>query len=103
MIERHREVPGIEWRRIDVRDMVGIADKSIDVAFDKATLDVMIYGNPWSPPEEVKENTRRYHKEVKNISKRDLEGYFINHNPRSSGYLRMMGHFSTLLSGNRIS
>ncbi len=57
-------VGGIEWRCLDVRDMTGIADRSVDVAFDKGTLDAMIHGSPWSPPDEVKENTSRYLKEV---------------------------------------
>ena len=74
MVERHRGIAGIEWRRLDVRDMVtalddaapdaGIADVSVDVAFDKSTLDAMVFGSPWNPPTEVKENTERYLKEV---------------------------------------
>ena len=49
---------------MDVRDMSGITDRSIDVAFDKGTLDSMIYGSPWSPPDEVKENMSQYLKEI---------------------------------------
>ncbi|KAJ4050135.1 hypothetical protein NW756_006800 [Fusarium oxysporum] len=63
MTERHKEITGIEWSRVDVRDMPSIATGSIDVAFDKGTLDAMIYGSPWSPPDEVKENTSKYLKE----------------------------------------
>lgn len=65
MTERHKEIPGIEWRKIDVRNMVGMEDQSVDVAFDKGTLDAMIYGSPWSPPQEVKDNTSQYLKEVR--------------------------------------
>lgn len=65
MTERHKEIPGIQWSRIDVRDMPSIESGSIDVAFDKGTLDAMIYGSPWSPPDEVRENTSRYLKEVR--------------------------------------
>ena len=38
---------------------------SVDVAFDKGTLDAMIFGSPWSPPEETLENSGRYMKEVR--------------------------------------
>ena len=75
MVERHSSVEGIQWKQIDVRNMIGIEDKSIDVAFDKGTLDAMIYGSPWSPPEEVKDNTSRYLKEVHRVLKDD--GVFL--------------------------
>lgn len=55
----------IEWALADVRSMDNIATGSVDVAFDKSTLDAMIYGSPWSPPKEVKENTSRYLHEVR--------------------------------------
>ncbi|RMZ66389.1 methyltransferase type 11 [Pyrenophora seminiperda CCB06] len=59
--------PQIEWQAGDVRDMTGIIEtKSVDVAFDKSTLDPMIYGNPWSPPDDVLGNTARYMAEVGN-------------------------------------
>ncbi|KAL7783850.1 hypothetical protein V8C37DRAFT_396741 [Trichoderma ceciliae] len=67
MTECHSKVEGIEWRHMDVRNMVGISEKSIDVAFDKGTLDAMIHGSPWSPPPEVKENTSQYLKEVHRV------------------------------------
>ncbi|KAF4974361.1 hypothetical protein FZEAL_8726 [Fusarium zealandicum] len=60
MSERHKEIAGIQWSKVDLRDMPSISTNSIDVAFDKSTLDAMIYGSPWSPPDEVKENTSRY-------------------------------------------
>jgi hypothetical protein len=50
---------GIEWKCEDVRDLTE-ATGSVDVAFDKGTLDAMIFGSPWDPPETVKANTRRY-------------------------------------------
>ncbi|KAK0749613.1 hypothetical protein B0T18DRAFT_427707 [Schizothecium vesticola] len=62
MKERHAEY-GIEWRLMDVRDMKGIDDASVDVAFDKGTLDAMIHGSPWSPPQEVRHNTSAYLRE----------------------------------------
>ncbi|KAJ2906278.1 hypothetical protein MKZ38_002357 [Zalerion maritima] len=64
MTERYKSRPGIKWEQMDVRDMAGIADKSIGVAFDKGTLDAMIHSSPWSPPRDVKENTGRYLREV---------------------------------------
>ena len=63
MSERHRR-EGIEWECMDVRDMHGLADRSVDLAFDKGTLDAMVHGSPWSPPDEVWENTGRYLREV---------------------------------------
>lgn len=64
MTVRHEKVEGIEWKWMDVRDMAGIADKSVDVAFDKGTLDAMIHGSPWSPPDDVKQSTSKYLEEV---------------------------------------
>ncbi|KXT13102.1 hypothetical protein AC579_2160 [Pseudocercospora musae] len=61
---------GIEWKWADVRDMHDeISPGSIDVAFDKGTLDAMIHGSPWSPPEDVVENSGRYLGEVHRVLK----------------------------------
>ena len=60
-----RDGPGIEWKQADVRNLDFLPDASIDIAFDKGTLDAMIYGSPWDPPDEVKENTSRYIDEVR--------------------------------------
>ena len=49
MKSRHPDKSQVEWRVGDVRDMKDIDSKSVDVAFDKGTLDAMIYGSPWSP------------------------------------------------------
>lgn len=62
---------GIEWRQADVRSLDFLADGSIDVAFDKGTLDAMIHGSPWSPPDDVLENTRKYMDEVLRVLKDD--------------------------------
>lgn len=79
-----RGVEGVRWRWGDVRDLKkrregeegdvveeggvleedGSGDGEVDVAFDKGTMDAMIWGSPWSPPEEVLENTGRYVREV---------------------------------------
>lgn len=56
---------GVTWLCEDVRDMSTIESKSVDVAFDKGTLDAMIYGSPWDPPDEVKDNSSRYMKEAR--------------------------------------
>ncbi|KAL2270158.1 hypothetical protein VTJ83DRAFT_2342 [Remersonia thermophila] len=69
MTDRHASVPGIEWRLMDVRDMNSIPDASVDVAFDKSTLDVMIHGSPWNPPQDVKDNTSGYLREVHRVLK----------------------------------
>ncbi|KAL0261229.1 hypothetical protein SLS55_004925 [Diplodia seriata] len=75
MSARHGQDKGIEWRWADVRDMKDIPDGSVDVAFDKGTLDAMIFGSPWDPPDTVKENTARYINEVFRVLKPD--GVFL--------------------------
>ena len=56
----------IHWVVGDVRDMKQhVPDASVDVAFDKGTLDAMISGSPWDPPDFVLENTKRYIDEVR--------------------------------------
>ena len=62
-----RAAEGITWIHGDVREMREVATQSIDVAFDKGTLDAMIYGSPWSPPDQVKTNTERYMDEVARV------------------------------------
>jgi EEF1A lysine methyltransferase 4 len=60
----------VEWIQGDVRDMTkSIPSKSIDVAFDKGTLDAMIHGSPWNPPDTVMENTGKYMDEARNVCK----------------------------------
>lgn len=72
MSARHRKLPfggGIAWHQADVRDLGAVvADRTVDLAFDKGTLDAMIYGDPWNPPDEVRENARRYTTEVRTQS-----------------------------------
>ncbi|CAO2657779.1 Nn.00g039050.m01.CDS01 [Neocucurbitaria sp. VM-36] len=75
MKSRHASETGVEWKAGDVRDMVEIETGSIDVAFDKGTLDAMIFGSPWSPPDEVLDNSGRYMKEVRRVLKDD--GFFL--------------------------
>lgn len=65
MRSRHSNKSQVVWKVGDVRDMTDIESQSIDVAFDKGTLDAMIYGSPWSPPDEVLDNSGRYMKEVR--------------------------------------
>jgi hypothetical protein len=65
MKSRHTDKPQVEWMVGDVRNMTEIESKSVAVVFDKGTLDAMIYGSPWSPPEEVLENSGRYINEVR--------------------------------------
>ena len=65
MSKRHSHFDGITWKHADVRQLDQIPSESVDVAFDKGTLDAMIYGSPWDPPDEVRENTGRYVREVR--------------------------------------
>jgi hypothetical protein len=64
MKSRHNDKPEVQWIDGDVRNMTEIGTKSVDVAFDKSTLDAMIYGSPWNPPEDVLENCGKYINEV---------------------------------------
>lgn len=65
MSKRHADIGGIEWVQGDVRRMNMLESGSVDVAFDKGTLDAMIYGSPWDPPGDVRENTGAYMREVR--------------------------------------
>lgn len=65
MAARHSaDEASISWRVADVRHMTDIVDAAFDVAIDKGTLDAMISGSLWDPPEEVRTNTRLYIDEV---------------------------------------
>ncbi|SPO00077.1 uncharacterized protein DNG_02929 [Cephalotrichum gorgonifer] len=64
MSKRHAAIKGIEWAEADVRHMDNVPSSSIDIAFDKGTLDAMIHGSPWSPPDDVLQNTSQYIQEV---------------------------------------
>lgn len=59
-----KEDDGVKWAWADIRDMPHYSSRTIDVAFDKGTMDAMIHGSPWSPPDDVKDNTSRYLAEV---------------------------------------
>jgi hypothetical protein len=74
MKSRHSDKPQVEWSVGDVRNMIEVGTKPVDVAFDKGTLDAMIYGSPWSPPEEVLDNSGQYMKEV-SLYKVQLSSY----------------------------
>ena len=65
MSERDTDTKGINWKQADIRQMDLIPSDSVDIAFDKGTLDAMIHGSPWDPPDEVFNNTGRYIREVR--------------------------------------
>lgn len=65
MCKRHEKIDGITWKQADVRQMNDIPSESVDVAFDKGTLDVWIHGSLWNPPDDVLANTGRYVREVR--------------------------------------
>lgn len=69
MSQRHTDKPNIEWIVGDVREMTQIADGTIDVAFDKGTLDAMVSGSLWDPPDMVKTNIKRYVDEIARVLK----------------------------------
>ncbi len=67
MSKQHSHFEGITWMHADVRQLDQIPSESVDVAFDKGTLDAMIHGSPWDPPDEVRDNTGRYIREVRSM------------------------------------
>ena len=78
MTQRYADIDGIEWKLIDVCKMDDIQSASIDIAFDKGTLDAMIHGSPWSPPKDVVEHTAAYIQEVCHEARRVLSGEIRN-------------------------
>jgi len=114
MRTRHAEEKGIEWRWADVRDMQEVASDSVDVAFDKGTLDAMIHGSPWSPPDQVLSDTSRYMREVRIVpSVVHLLSFsffclpkvllFCDGNGRSTAFSSPTAFFCTSHSASRIS
>ncbi|KAI0482643.1 S-adenosyl-L-methionine-dependent methyltransferase [Xylariaceae sp. FL0804] len=64
---KHHAQYNISWQKMDVREMDAIPSQSIDVAFDKGTLDAMVQKRlPWEP---APENVVRYMREVSRILK----------------------------------
>ncbi|KAI4864092.1 S-adenosyl-L-methionine-dependent methyltransferase [Hypoxylon rubiginosum] len=86
MSKRHADIEGIQWMQMDIRQMDGIPSQSIDLAFDKSTMDAMIYGSPWNPPSEVVQNTGRYLREVFRVLKSD--GVFLYVTYRQPHFMR---------------
>jgi len=104
MSQRHAEVEGITWRWADVRDTREQAhDGSVDVAFDKGTLDAMIHGSPWDPPEQVREDTARYMREVRNQCPAHRRDVVAENEGRSTAPSSPQASFFTSHSVNRIS
>jgi hypothetical protein len=110
MRSRHASEAGVEWTNGDVRDMKDIESKSIDVAFDKGTLDAMIFGSPWSPPDEVTENSGKYMNEVSQSIACPLTSLYVKRRSvlaelltRSNECSRMMASSYTLHIGSLIS
>lgn len=64
------------WKVMDIRDLK-FEDNSIDVAIDKGTLDALIYGSLWDPPQEVIENIGKYVDEVARVLKPGGEWLYI--------------------------
>lgn len=60
--------PTLDWQAMDIRALT-FSDASVDVCIDKATLDAMLYGSLWDPPDEVQENVGKYVDEVARVLK----------------------------------
>lgn len=59
---------GQAWRVMDIRALE-LPDESVDVAIDKLTMDAMIHGSCWDPPQDVLDNVGRYVDEVARVLK----------------------------------
>lgn len=57
---------GAEWKVMDVRN-IDFGPQTFDIAIDKATMDVMIHGSMWDPPDDVQANIGAYLSEVDRI------------------------------------
>ncbi|CAD6440197.1 e348e4a1-4fd9-45a3-b1eb-fc42f559b4e1 [Sclerotinia trifoliorum] len=66
------------WTVMDVRNMK-LEDGEIDVAIDKGTLDAMIHGSMWDPPQDVRENVGRYVDEVARVLKPGGQWLYITY------------------------
>jgi hypothetical protein len=51
---------------MDVRHLE-LSNRSVDVAIDKGTLDAMIHGSLWNPPDNVRRNVGKYVDEVDQV------------------------------------
>ncbi|OTA01900.1 hypothetical protein A9Z42_0022440 [Trichoderma parareesei] len=68
-------VEGMEYIFMNAFTMDKVSDKSVDVAFDKGMMDALIHGDPWNPPKDVRENTRKYQEQLHRVLKDD--GVFL--------------------------
>ncbi|ERS95206.1 hypothetical protein HMPREF1624_08417 [Sporothrix schenckii ATCC 58251] len=76
----------MRWQQMDVRHMADVPSASVQVCFDKGTLDAMIHGSPWSPPDDVLDNTGRYLREVYRVLAD--EGVFVYVTFRQPHFIR---------------
>ncbi|KAF3938945.1 hypothetical protein ABW19_dt0201858 [Dactylella cylindrospora] len=82
MIEKY---PEQTWKVADVRE-TGYPDDHFDVAIDKGTLDAMLSGSLWNPPDHVKARTAAYIDEVIRILK--PSGKFVYITYRQPHFIR---------------
>ncbi|KAF2842610.1 hypothetical protein M501DRAFT_1005393 [Patellaria atrata CBS 101060] len=75
MAECYMQNRGIEWKVADVRSMMEFANDEFDVAIDKGTLDSMLHGSLWDPPEDVRRDTGSYLDQVARVLRK--EGRFL--------------------------
>ncbi|KAI9880907.1 MAG: hypothetical protein M1830_009975 [Pleopsidium flavum] len=65
MESKHHEMT---WQVMDVRHL-RFEDNMFEVAIDKGTLDAMLHGSLWDPPEDVMGNVGKYADEVARVLK----------------------------------
>ncbi|KAJ1557875.1 hypothetical protein HK405_014958 [Cladochytrium tenue] len=92
MRDARAPVAGVTWACADVRAMGDVplvaAAAPFKLAFDKGTLDAMVHGSPWDPPEDVRESIRKYLDEVHHVLAPD--GVFVCVSFRQPHFLRLL-------------
>jgi len=85
MKAKYIALSGCEWRVMDIRKL-GLEDRSVDFAVDKATLDVFLYGSLWDPPPDVRENVGAYVDQVARVLKPGGKWLYITY--RQSHFMK---------------
>ena len=78
----------ITWVQADVRRMPTIPSRSATIAFDKGTLDAMVYGDPWDPPREVRRDVGLYLGEVWRVLERGGVWVYVTY--RQTHFVRVL-------------
>lgn len=76
------------WAVMDVRNMEVIPSHSIDVVIDRATMDSMVRGSVWDPPDDVNQSIGETVSEVSRVLKPG--GLFLYITYRQPHFVRLL-------------